>query len=98
MNEAKTLLKVAYDEGGNVVVTIPDGDEAVIAVANYIYDNIRKKDRAPLDVLFSVVVHFLAMDLSGNFEKQFVKNIKETTPQYREGYRMMREQMTKPKS
>ena len=94
----KELITVSYDENGNTVVSIPDSEEAIIAVSNYIHDNIRKKDTAPLDVLFSVVVHFLAMDLSGNFEKQFIKNIKDTTPQYREGYRMMREQMTKPKN
>ena len=96
--EEKELIKVAYDENGNTVVTIPDYDEAVIAVCNYVHDNLRQKNREPLDVLFAIVVHFLAMELSGNFEKQFIKNLKETTPTYREGYRMMHAQISKPKN
>ena len=96
--EEKILLKVSYDKDGNTVIEMPDSDEAVIAITNYIHDNIVKRESGPLDVLFSIVVHFLAMDLSGSFEKQFIKNIKETTPQYREGYRAMRAQLMKPKS
>ena len=94
----KELINVSYDENGNTVVTIPNKDEAVIAVCNYIHENIQRKNRLPLDVLFSIVVHFLAMELSGKFEKQFIENIKETTPQYREGYRMMQKQISKPKN
>lgn len=96
--EEKVLLKVAYDENGQTVVNIPDSGEAIFAVCNYVLGNLVQKKREPLDVLFSVVVHFLAMDISGNFEKQFIKNIRETTPTYREGYRMMRQQLSKPKN
>lgn len=96
--EEKIIIKVAYDEEGNTVVELPNNDEAVIAISNYIHSRLQAKDIAPLEVVFSIVVHFLAMDLSGNFEKQFIKNLKETTPQYRDGYRMMRQQLGKPKN
>ena len=96
--EEKIIIKVAYDKDGNTVVEVPNSEEAVIAVANHIQSNLQKKEIGPLEFIFSVVVHFLAMDLTGNFEKQFIKNIKETTPQYRDGYRMMRQQLTKPKN
>ena len=96
--EEKIIIKVAYDEKGGIVVEVPNSDEAVIALSNHIHANLQKKEIAPLEFIFSVVVHFLAMDLTGNFEKQFIKNIKETTPQYRDGYRMMRQQLTKPKN
>jgi len=96
--EEKIIIKVAYDEAGSTIVEVPNGDEAVIAISNYIHANLLEKEIGPLEFIFSVVVHFLAMDISGNFEKQFIRNIKETTPQYREGYRMMRQQLTKPKN
>ena len=94
----KEIITVAYDENGDTVVNIPDHEQAVLAVSDYIHKKLLEKDQEPLDVLFSIVVHFLAMDLSGNFEKQFIKNIKETTPTYREGYRMMSQQLNKPKN
>ena len=97
--QEKVLLKVSYDDKGNTVIEFPQGtDDAVINIVNYIWDHIRKNDTAPLDVLFSVVVHLLAMNLDKRFEKQFIENIKATTPQYREGYRAMRAQLMKPKS
>ena len=96
--EEKTLLKVSYDEKGDTVVDIPDSENAVMALTNYIGANLRKQNQQPLDVLFSVVLHLCAQDLSGEFEKQFIKNLKATTPQYRDGYRQMRAQLMKPKS
>ncbi|MBQ3813648.1 MAG: hypothetical protein II841_08790 [Bacteroidales bacterium] len=97
-SQEKVLLKVSYDKDGKTVVEIPNSDDAVIAITNHIHDNIVKRNTGPLDVMFSIVVHFLAMDLSGSFEKQFIRNIKATTPKYREGYRAMRAQLMKPKS
>lgn len=96
--EEKILFKVSYNEKGDTVVEMPNSDDAVMAITNHIHASIRQNNTAPLDVLFSVVVHLLAQDLSGGFEKQFIKNVKETTPQYREGYRQMRAQFMKPKS
>lgn len=99
MEEEKVLLKVSYDKDGNTVIEMPSGsDDAVINIVNYIWDNIRKNNTEPLDVLFSIVVHMLAMNLDMRFEEQFIRNIKDTTPQYREGYRAMRAKLRKPKS
>lgn len=99
MEEEKVLLKVSYDKDGNTVIEMPNGsDDAVINIVNYIWDNIQKNNTEPLDVLFSIVVHMLAMNLDKRFEEQFIRNIKDTTPQYREGYRAMRAQLRKPKS
>ena len=96
--EEKILFKVSYNEKGDTVVEMPNSDDAVMALTNHIHSEIRKSNTEPLDLLFSVVVHLLAQDLSGGFEKQFIKNVKDTTPQYREGYRQMRAQFMKPKS
>ena len=96
--EEKLVLKVSIDENGNTVVDIPNNDEACMHITNYIWENIRKNDTGPLDVLFSIVVHMLAQNLDMRFEKQFINNLKETTPQYREGYRALRQQMMKAKS
>ena len=97
--QEKVLLKVSYDKEGKTVIEFPQGtDDAVITIVNYIWDHIQKKDTSALDVLFSIVVHMLAMNLDKRFEQQFIENIRKTTPQYREGYRAMRDQLHKPKS
>ncbi|MCQ2166405.1 MAG: hypothetical protein MJY49_03100 [Bacteroidales bacterium] len=96
--EEKLLLKVSIDEKGNTVVDIPNKDDACISITNYIWDHITKNDTGPLDTIFSIVVHMLAMNLDKRFEEQFIRNIKDTTPQYREGYRALRQQMMKTKS
>jgi len=98
MEEEKIILKMEHDEQGNLVVEIPDTDSAVVAIASHVWDGIRKKDQRPLDILFSVVTHFLAQDISGNIEKQFIKNIKEVVPEYRAQYATMARQLRKPKS
>lgn len=98
MEEEKLILKIEHDEQGNLVVEIPDTDNAVMAVATHVWDGIRKKDQRALDILFSMVTHFLAQDISGNIEKQFIKNLKEVVPEYRAQYATMARQLRKPKS
>mgnify|MGYP006872980216 CR=1 FL=1 len=40
-------------------------------------------DKAPLNILFSIIIHVAARDSTGEFERTFIKNTKKTTPEYR---------------
>ena len=82
----KTLLKVSEDERGEIQVTCPDSDAAVIALHDYITKTALKGDQSALDVLFAVTVHLLAQEQTGKLEEQYIKNLRETTPKYRRGY------------
>ncbi len=82
----KTLLKVSKDERGEIQVSCPDSDAAVIALHDYITKTVMKGDQRALDVLFAVTVHFLAQDPTGKAEKKYIENLRETTLKYRQGY------------
>lgn len=82
----KTLLKVSEDERGEIQVSCPDGDAAVIALQDYITKTARTGDQRALDILFAVTVHFLAQDLTGKLEEGYIESLREATPKYRRGY------------
>lgn len=83
----KTLLNFSVDDKNNLVVDIPDRDVAVLSIPDHIWERLLKKDTDPLSLLLAVVVHTLARDLSGGLERDFVDNLKDMVPKYRESYR-----------
>ena len=93
------FLKVFTLDGKNLKVFCPDKDRAVMAIAGYIGQELfSKNNQGSLDVLLGVIVHVLSMDTSGNLEQEFLENIKEHTPKYREYYKNLAEQMKREKN
>ena len=84
------ILRIAVDEHGRMLVHLSSTDEAVMAVTSLVWERQLSGDKRPMDLLFSVVVHYLAQELSGNLEADFLSKVEATTPIYRETYRNMR--------
>lgn len=80
----KTILNVSKDKNGEVKVSCPDSEAAVVALTKHICKTAAEGDDAALNILFSVTVHILALDVTGEFEEQYIGNIRKTTPAYRE--------------
>ena len=77
-------LAVFVDEDGKPNFKIKNDRAAIIAIVESIESALMNHDRSGLDILFSCVVHLLAREPSGEFEKEFIENIKKTTPKYRQ--------------
>lgn len=76
------LLSVFADAQGEVKAWMPDSDQAVIALSNYIFSQAMQGNKKPLDVLFSVSVHVLARDITGKSLEDWAENLKKVTPVY----------------
>lgn len=86
----KKLLDIRKDEEtGKLFISCKNGDEAVLAITNHIKAQLAKGKKDELDFLFSCVVHLLAGDLSGVFERDFITNLRKAVVAYREVYRQM---------
>ena len=93
--EKKVLLSIGYDNKGDIEAVCPNTDELIIAVTNEMKVQLAHRKQEWLDVVFAICVHLLASDTSGEFERQFIKNLKAATPQYRGIYRQMEQKMRK---
>lgn len=85
----ETLLELAIEDGNLSLFTSKkegDSDKIVVSIVDTIWREFMKHNNEPLDILFAVVVHLLAQDLTGKFEEDFINNLRKTTPQYRENY------------
>lgn len=91
----EVLLSIGYDDKGDIEAVCPNIDELIIAVTNEMKVQLAHRKQDWLDVVFAICVHLLASDTSGEFERQFIKNLKAATPQYREIYRQMEQKMLK---
>lgn len=99
MSKKIEFLKVFTLDGKELKVFCPDKDRAVLALAGHIAHELMANDnQEPLDVLLGVIVHVLSVDTTGNLEKEFLDNIKEHTPTWREYYKKMAAQMKSPKN
>ena len=87
----KDILTITQEDD-YIDVKIPDRDLAVMTLTDIIWDRVQHRSQMGLDMLFSVVVHTLARDLSGKFQEEFIENIRKTVPTYRNVYKKMREQ------
>lgn len=76
-------LAVFVDEDGKPHFMIRNDDTAIMAIVESIESGLQEQDKRGLDILFSCVVHLLAREPSGEFEKNFIENIKNTTSKYR---------------
>lgn len=93
----KDILTITQEDD-YIDVKIPDRDLAVMTLTDIIWDRVQHRSQMGLDMLFSVVVHTLARDLSGKFQEEFIKNIRKTIPQYQNAYKKLREEMMKKAS
>ncbi len=93
--KTRTLFKVSEDETGNIKITCPDSDDAVMAMTDYVLSTAAKGDQKALDVLFSVTVHFLASETTGKLEEQYIENLRRCIPPYRNGYAEVAKEMKK---
>ncbi len=91
----KTLLKVSEDDKGGIIVNCPNREEAVMAITDHLLATASKGDQKALDLLFSVTVHFLASETSGQLEEQYIANLRNVVPSYRKGYAEMVDKMRK---
>ncbi len=78
--------------GDDAVVHIPDDDLAVMTISDIIWDAMKQNRHRALNLLFSILVHTLARDLSGKLQEEFLENIRKTVPAYRNVYKKMLEQ------
>lgn len=76
-------LAVFVDEDGKPYFKIKNDNSAIIAIVESIESGLQEHDKRGLDILFSCVVHLLAREPSGEFENNFIENIKKTTTKYR---------------
>lgn len=81
----ETLLQVSLTEDGEVEVFCPDRDRFVMAMTNKIVRDASLQDQSSLDVFFAINVHMLAMDSSGQFAKDYIRNLETTVDEYRRG-------------
>lgn len=79
------LLELTLEDD-NISLLVGDEDKVVLTLTDTIRREFVKGNNKPLDILFAVVVHLVAQALTGKFEEDFISNLKETTPQYRENY------------
>lgn len=93
----KDILTITQEDD-YIDVKIPDRDLAVMTLTDIIWDRVQHRSQMGLDMLFSVVVHTLARDLSGKFQEEFIENIRKTIPQYQNAYKKLREEMMKKAS
>ena len=93
--KTRTLFKISEDEKGNIKMTCPNREDAVMAMTDHILATASKGDQSALDVLFSVTVHFLASETSGRLEEQYIENLRKCIPPYRNGYAEMAKEMKK---
>lgn len=82
-------------EGDDLAVYLPDQDRAVMVITDIIWQELQKGNDKSLSILFSIVVHTLSRSLNGKMQDEFIANLQKITPQYREAYKKMREQMMK---
>lgn len=76
-------LAIFVDEDGKPYIKIKNDNAAIMAIVESIESGLQEHDKRGLDILFSCVVHLLAREPSGEFEKNFIENIKNTTSKYR---------------
>lgn len=93
--KTRTLFEVSEDETGNINITCPNREDAVMAMTDYVLATAAKGDQRALDVLFSVTVHFLASETSGKLEEQYIENLRKCIPPYRNGYAEVAKEMKK---
>lgn len=77
-------LAVFVDENGTPALHIKNDNDAIIAIVESIESALAIHDKRGLDILFSCVVHLLAREPTGQFEKEFIENIKKTASKYRQ--------------
>lgn len=83
----KTLFSITQDAKGKIEWDCPNQDEAVLVMADKIWQMLSENNPQLLNVLFATLVHTAARDLSSSFEKELLEKLKSETRRYREKYR-----------
>jgi len=81
------IIKLLADQSGNTEVVCADKEKAVKNLANHIVKDLTQGKHDALDLLFSVTVHVLAMEPTGNFAKEYTQNLIASADKYRKGYK-----------
>lgn len=89
--ERITVAEIYFqDENSPIEFKLPQGEESfVTSISRGIIEKMSRGDSRPLEILLAVVVHALAMERTGNLERDFIRNVKRSLPKYRDVYRKM---------
>lgn len=80
------ILKILFSDDNGYFAEFKNTDDVVMGCADIVTEHLQIGDQTPLSVLFSIIVHVLARETSGGFEKQFIRNVTEQSAIYREHY------------
>lgn len=80
------ILRLTISKQSGYKAEYKSTDDVVIACTDIVTEHMQVGDQMPLSVLFSIVVHVLARETTGSFEKQFLKNVSEQAAIRREHY------------